>query len=542
MANIADHFEDARALNSAGRLEDARALCEKIVALDPNHHNALHLAGLLTAQTGDFARGAALIARAIAVNPDNPRFYINQGLVLEKLGRTAEALASYDAAILRDPNRAAFYSNRGIALHQLQRFEEALASYCRALEISPSDVDALSYRGNALCEMGRFEEALVDYDRAIALQPDSYMVHVNRGGALYELNRCADALACFEAALALKPDCVGTKEQCFSLGLMQAADATRIEKLAVEIAEHHGRDESEKTRRFKTIPDYRLLHDFEQTTYLLQSNPGLREVNARLGEVLSRQDAAPAGKNIALTDVEADQIARFRERVIRHSAPALAGPSLNPDNDWAAIEDKYFNGGPELVVIDNILSAEALQSLRSFSLASTIWRREYPNQYLGAFGRGGFVSPLHLQIANELRQKMPRIFSDHALEQMWGFKYTSSQTGKGINVHADFGRVNLNFWITPDDANLDPRSGGMIVYDVPAPTSWGFQDYNGNPARVRSFLKERNARAETVPYKFNRAVLFNSNLFHETDAICFKEGYENRRINVTYLFGRGLAV
>ena len=36
----------------------------------------------------------------------------------------------------------------------------------------------------------------------------------------------------------------------------------------------------------------------------------------------------------------------------------------------------------------------------------------------------------------------------------------------------------------------------------------------------------------------NRAVIFNSNLFHETDKIDFKDGYENRRINVTMLFGK----
>ena len=43
-----------------------------------------------------------------------------------------------------------------------------------------------------------------------------------------------------------------------------------------------------------------------------------------------------------------------------------------------------------------------------------------------------------------------------------------------------------------------------------------------------------------MPHRSNRAVLFNSTLFHETDTIRFKEGYENRRVNVTYLFGRGL--
>jgi hypothetical protein len=31
----------------------------------------------------------------------------------------------------------------------------------------------------------------------------------------------------------------------------------------------------------------------------------------------------------------------------------------------------------------------------------------------------------------------------------------------GIGIHADFAAINVNFWITPDDANLDPKSGGI---------------------------------------------------------------------------------
>ena len=41
----------------------------------------------------------------------------------------------------------------------------------------------------------------------------------------------------------------------------------------------------------------------------------------------------------------------------------------------------------------------------------------------------------------------------------------------------------------------------------------------------------------TVPYKSNRAVLFDSALFHETDRFTFQKGYQNRRINLTILYG-----
>jgi len=33
-------------------------------------------------------------------------------------------------------------------------------------------------------------------------------------------------------------------------------------------------------------------------------------------------------------------------------------------------------------------------------------------------------------------------------------------------------------------------------------------------------------------------VIFNSDLFHETGEINFRGGYENRRINITMLFGK----
>ena len=102
--------------------------------------------------------------------------------------------------------------------------------------------------------------------------------------------------------------------------------------------------------------------------------------------------------------------------------------------------------------------------------------------------------------------------------------------------------MNLNFWLTPDSANLDPAGGGLVVYDVPAPASWSFRDYNADKSRIADFLSSHRATRRKVAYRCNRAVLFNASLFHETDAIHFKDGYENQRVNVTYLFGRGLAM
>ena len=95
----------------------------------------------------------------------------------------------------------------------------------------------------------------------------------------------------------------------------------------------------------------------------------------------------------------------------------------------------------------------------------------------------------------------------------------------------------MNFWITPQEANLNPSSGGLIVYDVEAPKDWDFKTYNNDEQKIREELKKSKGNTKVIQHNENRAVIFNSNLFHETDQYEFKEGYENRRINVPLLFG-----
>jgi hypothetical protein len=213
----------------------------------------------------------------------------------------------------------------------------------------------------------------------------------------------------------------------------------------------------------------------------------------------------------------------------------LAGPAIDPGNDAAAIAAAWRESTPQIVVVDNLLTAEALTALRRFCHGSTFWRQSFPGGYLGAIPEHGFAAPLLAQIGEELAARHPGIFRTHPLLQLWAFKYDSGL--KGINLHADFAAVNVNFWITPDEANLDPRSGGLIIWDKAAPQDWDFQKYNNDETAMREYLRGSGARPVTIPYRANRAVIFDSDLFHETDRIAFREGYENRRINVTFLYG-----
>lgn len=76
-----------------------------------------------------------------------------------------------------------------------------------------------------------------------------------------------------------------------------------------------------------------------------------------------------------------------------------------------------------------------------------------------------------------------------------------------------------------------------MIYDVQAPPDWDFETYNRHGDRIVAFLEESGARPAIIPYRCNRAIIFNSDLFHATAPLAFRTGYVNQRVNVTLLYG-----
>ena len=303
-------------------------------------------------------------------------------------------------------------------------------------------------------------------------------------------------------------------------------------------------------KRYTTISKAKIDHDIEQFEYLALQGYETEKFTdlAVLYEKVAAEIDWPSETQLIPISNKHQSILRENYNRLIHQikAPRLKQEAVNNSLNVDKITNDYFDHDFGLTYIDNFLSPTALESLRKFLLESTIWFDIKKGGYLGAYLKEGLASPLIIQIADELRKKFPKIFKDHSINHIWAYKYDSraknkNSSLKGINVHADFAAVNVNFWITPKDANLNPDSGGLIVYDVEAPKDWDFNTYNNNEKKIREELKKSKGQTKVIPHKENRAVIFNSNLFHETDHYEFKEGYENRRINVTMLFGNRLS-
>lgn len=196
-------FTQGLTLHQQGKLADAECIYEEVLRSQPRHFDALHLLGVIAAQTRRTERAAELIGRAIELNPGVADAHNNRGNTLRMLKRFEQALASLDTAISLRPDFAEAHSNRGLVLNDLARFEEALASFDRAITLRPDFADAHNDRAVALTKLNRPEQALASLDRAIALRPDHATTCSNRGIALHDLQRCEEALASYDRAIAL---------------------------------------------------------------------------------------------------------------------------------------------------------------------------------------------------------------------------------------------------------------------------------------------------------------------------------------------------
>jgi tetratricopeptide (TPR) repeat protein len=200
------NLQEALALHKKGQWAQAQAIYDAILAVEPRDFEALHLSGVIAAQTRNPTLAVEFIGKAIAVNGKSAAARNHRGLALAELGQWQAALADYDEAIAINAGFAEAHFNRGNVLCQLQRPEAALASYDRAIAIKADHAQAYFNRGNVLCELQRWAAALASYDRAIAVKPDHAEAYSNRGVVLSVLRQYAAALASYDRAIAIKPD------------------------------------------------------------------------------------------------------------------------------------------------------------------------------------------------------------------------------------------------------------------------------------------------------------------------------------------------
>lgn len=283
--------------------------------------------GVSLARSGNYGEAAAAFRRALAADPRSLAATFNLGVAFAVQGRLDAAIAAFRDALGIAPDVAALHFNLGAALKRQGDLDQAILSYERAAALQPS-LAALNNLGSALRERGRTADAIAAFRRALRIDAGSALVHVNLGTALEDARELEEATRCYERALALDPE-LGPAHRALAAVLVERdlvdqgfAQFRRYARLAHET-------HAIKAQRMRA-PARKQNHDREQAGYLLEERSG----------------ESPA--------FHIEESGRLSQR------------ALDPRSDAARTEAAWISAAPKIVVIDDLLTSDALESLRRF--------------------------------------------------------------------------------------------------------------------------------------------------------------------------------
>ncbi|HTU20758.1 MAG TPA: tetratricopeptide repeat protein [Gemmataceae bacterium] len=480
---------------------------------------------------------------------------IQQGVIEVQQGAIAIQQGAVQEGILAIQQGAISIQQATLQLQEIPDNGLVLRSCLNGVEVP--DPTFHYNRGNALANQGKLDEARVAFERTLELKPDfpeAYKnladIHLNRGSF-------DKAVVAYQKALTLTPAYREAENNLGIAFLSQGAYSPAQETFGRLLRRERGLTREEAARfdpgrpAASTAPGgplsaapFKLIDRIEQFTYLLarkKIDPSFHGLVDRY-EALRREIEADPGRvpYAPLTPRQLEPFSGYYDKLVYYEdAPRLDGPTMNNARDYRALEEEYFH--TRALYFDDFLTSAALEELRRYFLNSTVFFRHSEAGFVGSYMTEGFNCSLVYQLVAELRQRFPRVLRDRPLNNMWCYRYGSR--GSGVKPHNGDGSVTVNFWLTPDEANMTADGGGgMVMYDKEHPPDWDWLTINAckdDPAveaQIAAYLAD--AHSFTIPYRCNRAVLFHSTLFHKTDPFHFRDGYENRRMNITMLFGR----
>jgi tetratricopeptide (TPR) repeat protein len=415
---------------------------------------------------------------------------------------------------------------------------DAQAAYRAALAIAPDNAAVMHNLGAIAAMRGQYRDAIALFDGVIGREPRAVSAHYNRALALLSLGQRRAAIDGLSRVCTLKPEHYDAHR---TLGFLWLAESNRdrsLDHFARTYELRRGDDRSSLAGKSLTHATRdKLRHDAAQFHFLAQrARNGQRfTALARTYEDVARDFPETLEK---LPDLKLGQLGDdYNCPINLRAAPEISGRAVSERGDLDALLHGFRAGKAGAVYCDNLLTPDALGRLRAFLLESTIWHDfSHIGGFVASYLEDGLACPLILQIADEIRGTFAELLRDHPLSQAWAFKGLKSAST--VDVHADDGAISVNFWVTPNEANLKPDRGGLVVSLVPPPADWQMSDYEGDQERIVAFLEQNPHDRLKVPYRDNRAVLFESRLFHWSDMPEFAPGYENNRINLTFLYGR----
>jgi len=246
---------DGRKKQSAGLLDEAERVYERLLAESGDDFEVNHLFGILRQQQGRPIEAVPYLEAALRSRPLSAPTLMGLGLALGALGRQEDAERMLLRSVGLAPAAPEPPANYALCCVRGGRLGEAITWYGRALQAKPDYAPAWTGLGTALQLAGRWREAVVCHNRALDLDPAQSRAHFERAQALQAGHCVEESLADFDAQLRLRPS--HHEARSFRLFVLNSRDDLSREQLAAEHAAYGQALECEERpdRRLPGNPD-----------------------------------------------------------------------------------------------------------------------------------------------------------------------------------------------------------------------------------------------------------------------------------------------
>jgi tetratricopeptide (TPR) repeat protein len=210
-----DIVRGAAAAFNAGRVEDARRLCEQGLAREPGEPMLSHLLAAVLFSQKDAQAARGYVEKSLARRPDNAAAQLLAGRIARAIGDFDNALAHLDRAIAIAPQREAFVE-KARTLDQAGFRAQAREAWQAILKVIPQHQEAAGRLGRLAWEDGDYAAAASFLERATANEALA-SVWFDLGLVRQDMRDYGPAEAAYRQALGIKPDYA---EAALNLGIV----------------------------------------------------------------------------------------------------------------------------------------------------------------------------------------------------------------------------------------------------------------------------------------------------------------------------------
>ena len=374
---------------NSGRLTDAAAMADQVLANTPNNPDALHIAGLSRLQMGDTHGALPLLENAHRAKKSDGGManslalaHLANGNVesaakaLEPLARKNKLPASglstlgdcrlrqgdpikakgcFEKALKLQPDLSAALVNLGEALRHAGDLSGAIEHYKSVTAVHPTIPSAWRNLGLALLEAERFSDSMAPLQRYLTLNPNDVPSRMSLGSTYSKMGAPEDALEIFDTALKLEPN-----------------NAEALNNRGVTLRTMNRTDDAETAFRRALNLDPSMTPARSNLAHMVHETKGLEEALELLdqGIAMAPDDAKahiarshPLLIDGKLAEGWADQKWRFE------IPPEFAGRRNHPYPAWTGthLADKTILVWGEQGVGDEIMYASMLPDLLSLA-------------------------------------------------------------------------------------------------------------------------------------------------------------------------------